>query len=55
MSKNADFLLCQGDENANEEFLLEYQRCILLALKEEGILDQEQMEECVIRLEKQFQ
>ena len=55
MPKNAEFFLCQGDSKANEKFLLEYQRCILLALKKEGILDQEQLEECVMRLEKQYQ
>ena len=50
MPKKAEFLLCQGDNKANETFLIEYQRGILLALEKEGILDQEQLEECIIRL-----
>lgn len=53
MPKNAEFFLCQGDDKASKRFLLEYQRCILLALEKEGILDQEQLKECVIYLEKQ--
>lgn len=52
--KNAEFLMCQGDDMPNKKFLLEYQRCILLALEREGLLDQNQLEECIIRLGKQY-
>ena len=53
MPKKAEFLFCQGDNRATERFLFEYQKCILLVLKQAGVLDLEQMEECIRRLEKQ--
>lgn len=51
--KKAEFLNYQGDLKPNREFLLEYQRCVLLALEQEGILDHEQLVECINRLKKQ--
>ena len=49
--KSAEFLLCQGNSQANKTFLFEYQKYILLSLKKENMIDQEQLEECMIRLE----
>lgn len=54
MPKKAEFLACQGDRRAGREFLLEYQRCVLLVLEQEGVLDPEQLERCVDRLRKQW-
>jgi len=51
--KKAEFLMCQGDDRASGDFLLEYQRGILLVLHREGFLDRGQLEECLARLEGQ--
>lgn len=37
----------QDDGTVNREFLLAYERSILLSLQEQGILNQQQYEECV--------
>lgn len=53
MVKKAEFLECQGDTPVNQEFLLEYQRAVLRALQQNGILTPQQMEDCILLLEKQ--
>ena len=52
---NAKFLAAEGSISANEAFLLEYQRCILLDLERKGILQREQVEECIQILKNQYQ
>lgn len=37
----------QDDGTVNREFLLVYERSILLSLQEQGILNQQQYEECL--------
>ena len=52
---NAKFLTAEGSISANEAFLLEYQRCILLELERRGILHREEAEECIQILKNQYQ
>ena len=53
MPKYAEFLSCTGTPKAEEAFLLEYQKAVLLTLQKEGIIDQFQMEECIKKLKLQ--
>lgn len=53
MPKYAEFFAVEGEKKVSRKFLLEYQRCILIALKREGLLSREQLEECILRLESQ--
>ena len=53
MPKHAEFLNCTGTPKAEKDFLLEYQRAVLLTLQKEGIIDQFQLEECIRKLELQ--
>ena len=41
----------QDDGTVNREFLLVYERSVLLSLQERGILTQQQYEECIRILE----
>lgn len=54
MPKKPYLLDCQGDPRATDEYLLEYQKAILLALNKEGILNQSQLNECITRLEQNY-
>ena len=38
MAKKAEFVGSQNNERPGKEFLLEYQRSVLLALEQEGIV-----------------
>lgn len=42
----------QDDGTVNREFLLVYEQSVLLSLQEQGILTQQQYEECVRTLER---
>lgn len=53
MIKKATFLECQGDAKVNPEYLLEYQRAVLRALRQNKILTSEQMDDCILLLENQ--
>ncbi|MCF2595870.1 hypothetical protein [Pseudoflavonifractor phocaeensis] len=53
MAKKAEFVGSQNNERPGKAFLLEYQRSVLLALEQEGILDREQLADCIRKLEKQ--
>ena len=55
MLKFAEFLECAGTPKAEKVFLLEYQKAVLLTLQKEGIIDQFQLEECIRKLELQYQ
>ena len=55
MAKCAEFLNCTGKPTAEKAFLLEYQKAVLLALQQEGIIDPFQLEECIKKLELQYQ
>ena len=54
MPKYAEFLKCTGTPKAEQAFLLEYQKAVLLTLHEEGIISQFQLEECIRRLKSQY-
>lgn len=54
MVNKTEFLECRGDSSVTSEYLLEYQRAILRALQKEKILTREQMEDCILLLEKQM-
>ena len=43
----SELLEWHDDGAINQEFLLAYERSILLSLQEQGILNQQQYEECV--------
>ena len=53
MPKNAELLTTEGNLTADNAFLLEYQRCILLELEQMGILRREEVEKCLSILENQ--
>ena len=55
MPKYAEFLNCTGTPKAEKAFLLEYQKAVLFALKQGGIIDPFQLEECIKKLELQYQ
>lgn len=44
----------QDDGTVNREFLLVYERSVLLSLQEQGILTQQQYEECIRILEHKW-
>jgi len=47
MLKKAEFFGCSGSNQANREFLMEYQKNVLLALQEMGLLYSEEYEKCI--------
>ena len=53
MAKSAKLISSHGDTKPGEQFLLEYQKCVLIALEKEGLLDRSQLEKCIIILENQ--
>ena len=55
MPKFAEFLNCSDTPKAEKAFLLEYQKTVLLTLQKEGIIDQFQLEECIRKMEYQYQ
>ena len=52
MPKEPVLLERQGDAKADRDFVLKYQKAVLLALRREGLLDQSQLNECIVRLER---
>jgi len=54
MPKYAEFLNCTGTPKAENAFLLEYQKAVLLTLQKEKLIDQFQLEECIRILELQY-
>ena len=53
MLKNTELLTTEGNLTADNAFLLEYQRYILLELKQIGILQREEIEKCISILKNQ--
>ena len=53
MLKNAELLTTEDSIPANNAFLLEYQRCVLLELEQQGILRKEEVEKCYFILKNQ--
>ena len=54
MAKNAELLETVGDSTANRGFLLAYQKAVLFALHQDGLLDQNQLEQSIKKLEQLF-
>ena len=52
MASKPDLWEKQDDGTVNREFLLVYERSVLLSLQERGILTQQQYEECIRILER---
>ena len=52
MVNKPELLEWHDDGAINQEFLLAYERSVLLSLQERGILTQQQYEECVRMLER---
>lgn len=51
--KNAELLETAGSAAASREFLLAYQKAVLFTLYQDGILNQDQLERSIIKLEQQ--
>ncbi len=53
MPNYAKFLRCSGVPKADNGFLLEYKKAVLLTLQSEGVIDQFQLEKCLKMLKSQ--
>lgn len=53
MTKKAELLECRKNGQPGREFLLEYQKSVLLALERAGFLTPEQLADCIRKLEEQ--
>lgn len=54
MAKNAELLATAGNAAASRDYLLAYQKAVLFTLCQDGILNQEQLEQSIKKLEQQF-
>lgn len=54
MAKNAELLETVGDPTANRGFLLAYQKAVLFTLYQDALLNQDQLEQSIKKLEQQF-
>ena len=54
MAKNAELLATTGDAAASRDYLLTYQKAVLFTLYQDGLLDQNQLEQSIKKLEQQF-
>ena len=53
MAKNVELLAIAGNAEASHDFLLAYQKAVLLTLYQDGLLDQDQLERGITKLEYQ--
>lgn len=53
MASKAELLEYQAADEIGQDFLLAYQRTILLTLQRQGILNEMQVKDCVQKLEQQ--
>ena len=53
MASKPDLLQYQAADEIGQDFLLTYQRAVLLALRQQGFLNEVQYKGCVQKLEKQ--
>lgn len=53
MMNKAELLECRKNGKPGREFLLEYQKSVLLALERADILTLEQLADCIRKLEEQ--
>ena len=54
MAKNAELLAAEGNAAASRDYLLAYQKAVLFTLYQDGLLDQNQLEQSIKKLEQQF-
>ena len=53
MAKSAELLAAEGNAAASRDYLLAYQKAVLFTLYQDGLLNQDQLERCIAKLEKQ--
>lgn len=53
MPNYAKFLRCSGTVNADNGFLMEYEKAVLLTLQSEGVIDQFELEKSLKMLKLQ--
>ena len=53
MASKPALLQYQAADEIGQDFLLAYQRAVLLALQQQGILNETQFKDCVQKLEQQ--
>ena len=54
MAKNAELLATAGNAAASRDYLLAYQKAVLFTLYQDGLLNQDQLEQSIKKLEQQF-
>ena len=54
MAKNAELLATEGNAAASRDYLLAYQKAVLFTLYQDGLLDQNQFEQSIKKLEQLF-
>ena len=52
MASKPELLQYQAADEIGQDFLLAYQRAVLLALQQQGVLNEPQFKDCVQKLEK---
>ena len=53
MASKPELLQYQAADEIGQDFLLAYQRAVLLALQQQGVLNETQFKDCVQKLEDQ--
>ena len=54
MASKPELLHNQAADEIGQDFLLAYQRAVLLALQQQGVLNETQFKDCVQKLEEQI-
>ena len=54
MAKSAELLATEGNATASRDYLLAYQKAVLFTLYQDGLLDQNQLEQSIKKLEPLF-
>ena len=54
MAKSAELLATEGHVTASRDYLLAYQKAVLFTLYQDGLLNQNQLEQSIKKLEQQF-
>lgn len=54
MAKNAELLATEGNAAASRDYLLAYQKAVLFTLYQNGLLNQDQLEQSIKKLKQQF-
>lgn len=54
MASKPELLQYQAADEIGQDFLLAYQRAVLLALQQQGVLNETQFKDCVQKLEEQI-